>query len=1021
MEKLFRTIALLIMVVGVPTALSAQAGGTISGQVVDDVTSQPLANVQVFVAGTSLGTLTNVQGRYSLANVPAGTAELRASRLGYASLTQTVTVSAGAAAAVDFRLTTSAVALDEVVVTGTAGAVERRANSAVVASVNASSIVETAPVSSLQDLLTARVPGMSVTASSGSTGTAQQIRIRGASSISLSNEPLLIIDGVMADSRTQSNLTGGGLSLGGQGQSRLSDINPADIESIEIVKGPAAATLYGADASAGVIQIITKRGRLGSNQFVQSLSFEYNDIDPNFTPLTAYYRCTAAAVTIQNGLCGGLSAGDVVSDNPLGRTDVFRNGSLQSLNYSARGGGDSYGYYVSLSADDEDGTLPNNAMERRSVRTNFNFTPNAKLSIDAGFGLTNNKLDLPMNDNNVYGYLGVAYLGSPAAVRIVNGQRTLGTYAGRPFEAIKAIESVSTNLRVNPTIQVNYLATSWLANRLTIGGDFTRGNSVQYFPINSLNWYQGDTNTGDLEEIRVNNDVLTLDYLGTISNDLSESIASKLSFGAQLVSEKYDRVSGFGVGFVTTGNRVVGDAAQISASQGYSDTKRVGVLGQWDLSFNDRLYLQFGARVDQNSSFGENAEAFFLPKVGASYVISEEAFWDGLASTIPSLRLRAAWGQTGRSPTSGASLETYEARPFAILEGTGSSAGVVPLNPGNLDLKPERGTEFEAGFDAGFFQNRLGLELTYFSKVATDVLLRRPVPPSTGASSNPFVNIGETRNSGIEYALRGTILNTPTVQWEARIAGSTLKNELVDLGDVEPFGTVARMEAGHSMGFLSTRLVREVIEVAGDPRCRLVDGVRAPCVIVSDADEFFGNSLPTYEGNFGTSITLLNNFQLSGQVDWKGGNHIYNNTMQFRERSFGTSELAVRRDEILTTEERMRRWGPFAAESLKDEFGEPLAIPLTNVHDQYFESADFVRIREIAATYFLPAELANRFRASSASITLGARNLALFTDYTGADPEVLSAGTASQTSFVREDFFTVPQTRRLVLKMNLSF
>ncbi len=1030
MEKLIRTIAVLVIVAGFPALLSAQAGGTISGQVVDSGTGQPLSNVQVFVSGTSLGTLSNVQGRYTLSNVPAGSFEIRASRLGYASATQTVTIATGATATADFQLSTSAVALDALVVTGTAGATERRATAAVVASVSASDITERAPVSSIQDLLTARVPGVSLTASSGSTGTAQQIRIRGAGSISLSNEPLVMIDGVLADSRTQSDNAGGGLWLGGQAQSRLADLNPADIESIEIVKGPAAATLYGADASAGVIQIITKRGRLGANQFVQGLTVEYNDINPNFDPLTSFLRCTPTSIApvapgLPTRLCTGLADSTVVTDSPLARNDVFRSGHLRSIGYNARGGGSNYGYYVSLGVDEEVGTLPNNEMDRRTARLNFNFTPNSKVSVDAALGIVDNDTQLPMNDNNVYGYLGIAYLGSPSSVLVDSlGNKTGGTYASRPFEAVKAIESVNKNLRFTPSLQINYTPTTWFTNTLTLGGDLTNSRSYQYFPINTLNWYQGDTNTGDLEEIRVGNQIFTLNYLGTIRNQLTERIGSSFSFGTQINTEEYERLTSNGVGFVTTANRVIDAATQISSTQGYANTKRVGVLGHWDLSLDDRLYLNLGLRVDKNSSFGSDAEAFYLPKFGVSYVISDEGFWDGLSGAIPSLRLRAAWGQTGRSPNPGASLETYEPRPFAIYGGSGSGAGVQPYNPGNPNLRPERGTEIELGFDAGLFNDRMGLELTYFDKTNTDLLLQVPVPPSSAATSNPWANIGEVKNTGIEYLLHGTLVSTPDIEWTAQISGSTLKNELTDLGGVAPFGTVARFDEGYSLGYLSSRKIREVVLEAGDSRCPIPAGgsTPAPCVIVADDNEFIGNSLPTYEGNFSSSLTLLGNLILSGSVDWKGGNRIYHNTKQFRDRSFGTSELAVKREEIASKEEVMRRYGPFVQES-RDAAGGLIQVGVASVHEEYYEKADFVRIREVAATYLLPSDLANRFRASSASFTIGVRNLALFTDFTGPDPEVLSGGSAGTGTgaFVREEFFTVPQPRRLVAKMNLSF
>lgn len=924
----------------------------------------------------------------------------------------------GDSATANFALAASALSLDELVVTGTAGETERRAQPAVVASIDVSEVVQRGTVSSVQDILTARVPGVGVTQSSGTSGTAQQIRIRGASSISLSNDPLIFIDGIRADSRTQSGGNSGGIGVGGQGVSRLFDLNPDDIESIEVVKGPAAATLYGADASAGVIQIITKKGRLGTNSFTQSLSAEYNDIDPNFETPANFGRCTAALVAIETSLCAGRAVGDVIQDNPLERTGAFRNGSLRTLGYSARGGGQNYGYFVSLGLDREDGTLPNNVFKRRTGRVNFNFVPDSRISIEAAVGLYDVGSTLPINDNNIFGFMGGGYLGRPTTVRTAtDGAVTGGFYAAnREYEAISSIESVSDALRFSPSVQVNYTPVEWFTNRLVIGGDFTRGQAYQFYPKNNRNFYSGDTDNGSLSEVRTGNDIYTVDYLGTIRTRLRENVTSNISAGFQVINEVFDRVTGTGVGFVTNSNRVVGSATQISASQGYSNQRQVGILGQWDVGFNERLFLQLGARLDQASAFGSDAEPFFLPKVGVSYVVSDEPFWGSVANVFPTMRVRAAYGTTGRSPTAGASLETYDAQPYAIISTGGTGAGVIPLNPGNSDLKPERGVEFEAGFDAGLLNDRFGLELTYFNKTTRDLLLRRPTPPSSGATSDPYVNIGEVVNRGFEFALRGTILDADNFQWDARVAGNTLHNELVSLGDIEPFGTAPRFEEGYPLGFFSTRVIREVITAEGDDRCPIVGGVHAACAIVSNGNEYVGSSLPTFEGNFNSSFTLFRRFQVTGMLDWKRGHMIYNNTAQFRDRSFANSEAGVRGADAIGQEAALVRFGPFVSED-----GE--TVPFTNVNGSYYESANFVRLREVALIITLPERYASRFGASGASLTLGARNLALWSPYSGDDPEVLAQSTSTTGSgtFTREDFLTVPQPRRLVVKMNLSF
>ncbi|MHB1168348.1 MAG: SusC/RagA family TonB-linked outer membrane protein [Longimicrobiales bacterium] len=745
-----------------PMQVTGQERGTVAGTVVDESTNEPLAGVQISITGTQLGTITNNDGRFLLVNVPAGMREVRATSIGYSAGLQTVQVNAGETATVDFRLATSAVALEEIIVTGTVGAVQRREQPAVVATINAAEQTERGTSTNVTDLLTARVPGVAVTNSSGTTGTAQQIRIRGASSITLSNEPLVFIDGIKASNRTLTDI-----NIGGQGVSQLFDINPEDIESIEVVKGPAAATLYGADASAGVIQIITKQGRPGANKYTQTISLEYNQLEHNWTPPLNWYACSADDVEADSGVefCAGQSVGTLLSDQPLVRNNTFRDGHMRSLGYSGRGGGENYGYYVSLGWDDEEATLPNNALDRKSGRVNFTFVPRSDLRFEAGLAIGNTESTFPINDNNIFGFLGGGMLGDPSSLFTADdGSLRGGWYIPtRDEAAITNIESAIETLRYTPSLTSSYTPTDWFTNRLTLGADVSRTQGTQFFPRNNLQWYGGDTDTGDLEEERINFDVYTVDYLGTFSTlfGSNDEFKADFSVGFQAIAEIMDNVAGFGTNFVTNANRVIGDAVQISADQDWQKTTSIGYLGQANLGFWDRLYVQLGARVDQFSSFGEKADPFFLPQAGVSYVISDESFWDPIASIVPSMRLRVAYGTTGRAPSAGAALETYSAQPYAIIPGE-SGSGVTPDRPGNFDLKPERGTEYEAGFEAGFFDQRLGLDVTYFHKRTTDLILTVPVPPSSGFSSNPFRNIGEVLNKGWEVAVRGTPVSMET-------------------------------------------------------------------------------------------------------------------------------------------------------------------------------------------------------------------------------------------------------------------
>jgi TonB-dependent starch-binding outer membrane protein SusC len=991
-NRLFRTpsafMAALGLLLAVPGIALAQQG-VVTGQVVDARTGAPIASAQVSVVGTQIGSLTDREGNFRIPNAPAGEQQLRATFIGYRTSTQDVQVIAGQTTTVNFRLSLSAVALDELIVTGTAGRQERRAQAASVSTLDVASLTETAPITSVANILQGRTTGVSITTSSGTAGSTQRIRLRGSASLNLSNEPIVIIDGIRADSRT-SQIYG----VGGQAGSRLNDINPDDIESIEIVKGPAAATLYGADASAGVIQIRTKRGQAGST-FTQNITYEYG-VSQNMWDVPANWaRCSATHVTQEaRTLCFGQPVGTVISDAPLQRNNVFRDGASHQLAWSGRGGGENFGYYMSFSADEQQGVLPDNEYNRYTGRVNFDFTPRPDLRLDASIGLGRVDSDFPQNDNNIYGYLGGALLGSPVNV----GTASDGWFAAnRQVEAISRIENRNMTIRTTPVITINYTPMSWFTHRFNAGLDMTRSEAKSLFPLNAQGWYgTAVLNSGQVGQARQNRDEITLDYLGSIRRQLGDNWNSDLAFGGQLVSVRSDLTNATGQGLTTNTAQAVNAAATTTGGQSYGESREGGIFTQLDLAFRDRVYLQLGGRLDKNSAFGEEVGTFFNPKVGVSYVISDEDFFPlALENLVSTLRLRTVWGSTGRAPGSTASLTTFSPAAFAITSNVVGS-GVLPSNPGNAELSPERGIETEFGFDAGLFNERVGLEVTYYSKRSEDLILSRPIAPSLGFGSNPLVNIGELVNRGWEVGINARVAETRNFSWDARLNLSTNENEVTDLGDVEPFGTTLRVLEGFPANGWWTH---DVVEFD-------FENNRA---IVTDTTVFWGNSNPGFEGNFSSTMNLFNNFRIYAQVDWASDYVLYNNSDQFRERQFGTGERSVLRDE-LEPEDRLRRFGPFVNESGQN-------VGAAAVNAAYYQPGDHVRFREASVSYTLPREVAQRFRAGGATITLAGRNLGLWTDYEGEDPEVLGA----QTSFSRNDFLTLPQPRRWSARVNLTF
>jgi TonB-linked SusC/RagA family outer membrane protein len=1000
-------VALGAMLVASP--LRAQQTATVQGTITDVASGAPITDARVTIVGTVLQSTTNVLGNYRITGIAAGNVSVQVRRIGYKTLTAAVTLAEGQEFTGNYALNASVVQLEEIVVTGTAGDQRARSQAAQVAVLDVAGLRQVQPSPSVATDLQSRIPGVSVTAASGSSGASTQIRVRGASSISLSNEPLLYVDGVRVTAQGAPQFF-----TGGQSYDRLNDIEPDDIESIELVKGPAAATLYGADASSGVIQVITKRGRPGSGKFSQSVSVDYNAINRNFTPRTNYGRCTAAQVADTNRvLCSGQPVGTLVSDNPLLRNGAFRTGQTVGLNWNGRGGGENYGYYTSLNRENEDGVLPNNGFNRDGGRVNFNWIPTPKLTLDAGIGITVSRTDLPDNDNNIFGWLGNAQLGSPLT-RTKNGTGQNGWFGNqRDVPAMEAINNQRYSHRSIASFTANFAPRANFTHRLTAGLDWVREEDRRFLPKNARNSYP--INTGQISEDRRGIERHTLDYLGNYQRDLSAKLVSNLSFGFQLVETREEQVFATGEGLAVNSNNTVSGAAATSGGQDWVMQRSIGFIGQWQVALNNRLTGQVGLRYDNASSFGQNTHWVFLPKVGVSWVASDEPFWH--VGPVNTLRLRAAWGQTGRIPQAGASLTTLQSLPY--LDGS-ASPGAVPLNPGNPNLRFERGSEFEAGIDAGFMKDLIGVELTYFNKRSKDLLLQQPLPPSSGytaggpAAGNPiggfpFINVGGLVNRGFEISAHAVPVNRPNVSWDIRVGANTLHNEVTDMGhgvdSIPPFGILNRVQTGWQLGAWRTHKIVRVDTTTG-------------VVVVTQSNVFAGNVLPTFEGNISTNLTLMRNLRIYGLIDTKRGHKVRNFTDFFRETQLVRSNNRL--DTLaLSKYERLRRYGnPNAGQPafITDSTASPLTV--NDVQDAYIQDATFIRLRELSVSYTLPQRWARMLQATTATITLAGQNLALWTKYQGFDPEVVSNALAL---FNRDDFFTQPPVRRYVIRMNVTF
>ena len=464
-------------------AQPAPATGVVTGRVTDRATGQPLAGAQVVLVGTTRGTLVNDQGSFRLASVPVGTHTLRALRIGYAAASQLVTVAAGQTATVDLALATTAVTLDAVSVTATLGEVRQRETGNTVATI-APTTSELTASANVTDVLTSRAPSVSVQQASGSTGTGSRIRIRGANSISLNNEPLLIVDGVRANNDVGSRQVAGGapntnVSTGGQVVSRLNDLNPEDIESIDVIRGPAGVALYGTAAANGVIQVTTKRGRAGRttwDAFGEGGRLEQAaDFPANYGALGTSTTGRRGPCTIDARTRGVCTFDHVVSLDPLRDHSPFRTGDRARGGLSASGGTERTSFYLSGEVQHEAGVQATNDDHKTDFRANARAQLRDNWSVQVASGYVGDRLMLPVNDNSILGLLSVSLLGRPLSRDSLSG----GYFSGFTPDILGNLAIRQRTDRFLTSVTSNAQLLRWLSASGVVGLDYIGQNTYQ--------------------------------------------------------------------------------------------------------------------------------------------------------------------------------------------------------------------------------------------------------------------------------------------------------------------------------------------------------------------------------------------------------------------------------------------------------------------------------------------------------------------------------------------------------------
>ncbi len=1001
---LFRQTCVALVLLALAAPAGAQERASVTGKVTDAGSMGPLAGAQVQIEGTNYGQLTNAEGRFVILNIPPGTHTLRAVFIGYGPVAHEFTVTAGGTAEVDFELSTSALALDGIVVTATGQQRKRELGNAV-GDIDAAAIRDVAPINNLSDLLQGRSAGVQILNSAGTSGVGSRIRIRGSSSISLSNEPLVYVDGIRVDNRMS------GLGAGGQESSRLDDFNPEDIESIEIVKGPSAATLYGTEAANGVIRITTRRGLPGATRWnvwtEGGLIQEPNTYPLNFAGLDeagGRYARACRLNEVAQGLCNqtSIESYQVLHDPDL---TPISDGNRTQYGLSVTGGSERINFYIAGELETEVGpySLPQpdredlesrgvpitseverpNQLLRKNLRVNLNSQVADRVTLALQVSYLDSHFAYMGNDNNSFGFLPSAFFGGSNPDRAWGFQRPAQLF-GRTFYQ-------DTN-RMTAGGTATWDPLEWLTVRGTAGVDYYNRGDVSFFARDI--GVPGDNNRGRKDTDYLNQWQYTFDASSTASFDLTESVTSRSTVGVQYFENQYKGTFAWGIDIVNGGSSI-GLAAETFSGEFHTFDKTAGLFIEQQFGLSDRLFVTGAIRADDNSAFGQDFDLIYYPKAGLSWIASEEDFFPEIPM-LDLLRLRGAWGKSGLQPGSDDAIRTLSANAITTPADE-TSSGVSIGSIGNSLLEPERSSEIEVGFDAEIAGGRAGLEFTYYDKRTDGALITVPLAPSLGASASRWINIGEVQNKGYEATLTAGVLEFDDFGWDVTLSGSINQNELLSLGEgTEPIGSQTRFVPGYPLGGQWDRPILGWND--GDGNSILTPDE----LMIGDTIEYIGPGQPENQLTVTSSFRILDNINVYGMLDYRGNYVAYNNTERFRCR-FRLCQALI--DPATPIDEQAR-----AVASLLH--------PSQTVWG-YMEKGDFWKLREVSVRYDLPEFLTSQIGASRGSITLSGRNLGTWTDYTGMDPEINWNG--SGDNFGVSEFLTQPPVRYYTARINFTF
>jgi TonB-linked SusC/RagA family outer membrane protein len=986
MGKLKKGAAGMLCILLLPCYLLAQEK-LISGRVTD-VNGSPLANVNVVVKQTNIGTVTDADGKFKL-SVPAN-AIIVISFAGFKSQSlQAQFLPADA----QLKLEEDFARLDEVVVTGLATSVKRRNLANAVGTISGKELEGVAPAQTFDAALNGKVPGAYINANSGAPGGGISVKLRGVTSVFGNTQPLFVVDGVYLDNSAVSGglnavtaaAAGGNASNQDNPSSRIADLRAEDIENIEILKGASAAAIYGSRAAAGVVIITTKRGKAGKTKisFSQDIGFIKGSKllgVRQFTPETAASLSSdpATSAALKQQFLDAQAAGKIFDyeKEVYGHTGFTRNSVL-----SMTGGNERTSFYFSAAQKKEDGIVNGTGYRNTSLRLNVDNRVNDNIKIGISTNFVNSSADrgLTGNDNNGVTY-SISLSSTPDFIDLHPNQ--FGVYPANPFSASNVLQTIAL-MRNNETVNrfttgFNVDATLLKGNRSTTkfigrgGIDFYNLVTSALFPreLQSQIVNKGTSIQGFTKNLNTN-------YILSLVNtfDLSEKVELTTSGGLTQENGDFDNVLDVATQ-VAPGQSNVDQGGALSAQQLRNKFQNEGIFAQEEASINDAINLTAGVRFDRSSNNGDVAKFYVYPKGGLSLNLTKMGILD--KGAFDNLKLRAAYGQSANFPAFGSKFTTLVASNI-----TGTQGSIVNIQGGDPNIKPERQTEFETGVDFSIVKSRLNFELTFYNKKIFDFLLLATVPPSSGFSTK-FVNAGDLRNQGIEAGLNAQVLTFANVKWNSTVNFWLNRSKVTRLA-IPP---VILGSFGSSLGTFQIEQGKSATQIVG------TDAPGHPSGLV-----VLGDQEPRFQMNSFNEVTLFNNISLRFLIHWKykGDNVNLTNLLN----DFGGTSADYDADADKNgVPDGPQRIGQFIGGSARG----------------FVQNAGYLRFREIGLYYTFNKIPGNVIRDIRTGISFN--NYITITKYKGYDPEVSNFGTGFSTGIDVDPF---PASKRAMFSVTVDF